>query len=170
MESTRPREPFFPSEPAALSPPALAATLAVPAVRQPAPAEPPAAPPPAASRFSGTWIYVPPRIAASEKALYPPEYIETVILEDSGEIRGRYRARYRVPDRPISAEVAFRFAGRAEGDAAGLTWSGAGGSEGEVKLVLLSARTMRVDWMATSLGTQLGLASGTAVLTRRQEP
>jgi hypothetical protein len=29
---------------------------------------------------------------------------------------------------------------------------------------------MRLEWIATELGSQLGLASGTAILTRRQEP
>jgi hypothetical protein len=74
-----------------------------------------------------------------------------------------------VADRPISSEVSFRFEGRAEAGGASLTWTGAGGAEGEAKLALLSRNSMRLDWVATTLGTQLGLASGTAVLTRRQE-
>lgn len=38
-----------------------------------------------------------------------------------------------------------------------------------LKLKLLSRNSMRLEWIATELGSQLGLASGTAVLTRRQE-
>jgi hypothetical protein len=115
-------------------------------------------------------VYVPPRVPAPGQSLYPPEYVEAVILENGGLLRGRYRARFRVSDRPISSEVEFQFEGEAGDEAPSLTWYGAGGAEGELKLRLLSANALRVDWLATSLGTRLGLASGTAVLTRRLDP
>jgi hypothetical protein len=149
-----------PVEPPSLSAAAMQAALPAPADGQPAAVHP---------RFAGTWVYVPPRVAPSQKALYRADYIEAVIVEDAGVLRGRYRARYEVPDRPISSEVAFRFEGSATNDLASLSWSGAGGAEGEVKLKLLSRNSMQLDWMATALGTQLGLASGTAVLVRREE-
>jgi hypothetical protein len=122
-----------------------------------------------APRLGGTWVYVRPRLLSSQRSLYPADYVETIILEEGAIVRGRYRARYDVADRPISAEVSFRFEGRAEAGGASLRWTGAGGAEGEAKLELLSRNSMRLDWVATTLGTQLGLASGTAVLTRRQE-
>ena len=90
-------------------------------------------------------------------------------MEETGLLRGRYRARYRVADRPISSEVAFRFEGKVGREAVSLEWTGAGGSRGELKLKLLSRSSMQVEWIATELGSQMGLASGTAVLTRRQE-
>jgi hypothetical protein len=37
--------------------------------------------------------------------MYSAEYVEAVIVQQGGILRGRYRARYRIPDRPISAEV-----------------------------------------------------------------
>jgi hypothetical protein len=102
--------------------------------------------------------------------MYPAEYVEVVIVEQSGTLRGRYRARYRVPDRPISAEVAFRFEGRYDTGTAELPWTGAGGAKGDLKLKLISRDKVELSWIATALGSQMGLASGTAVLTRRQEP
>jgi hypothetical protein len=132
------------------------------------PGEP--APPAEASPFAGTWVYVPPRLAPREPQLYPPEYVEAVIQHAGEIVRGRYRARYRVPDRAISPVVAFQFEGSAEQSPATLAWSGPAGAAGEVRLTLLPSGHLRVDWLATSLGGQLGLASGTAVLTRRQNP
>jgi hypothetical protein len=90
--------------------------------------------------------------------MYSAEYVEAVIVAQSGTLRGRYRARYRVPDRPISAEVTFRFEGRHNPGTVEMPWTGAGGAKVEL------------SWIATELGSQMGLASGTAVLTRRQEP
>ncbi len=139
-----------------IQPPALAATL--PQLTGPVP------------RFAGTWVYVRPQVPSYQRSLYPADYIEAVIVEEAGTLHGRYRARYAVPDRPISPEVAFRFEGEVESELASLKWTGAGGAEGEVRLKLLSQDSMQLDWMATDLGTQLGLASGTAVLVRQQEP
>jgi hypothetical protein len=116
------------------------------------------------------WVYVRPRKPGSQQALYPAEYVEAVVIEEAGVLRGRYRARYEIADRPISSEVAFRFQGKADREEATLDWDGAGGARGQLRLKLLSRNSMRLDWVATELGSQLGLASGTAILTRRQEP
>jgi hypothetical protein len=102
--------------------------------------------------------------------MYPAEYVEAVIVEQSGTLQGRFRARYRVPDRPISAEVAFRFEGRHNARTAELPWTGAGGAKGDLKLKLISRDKVELSWIATDLGSQMGLASGAAVLTRRQDP
>jgi hypothetical protein len=157
-------------EPVEQMPAAEAVSLGTAAIQPPSPVLVERQPAGGAPRFAGTWVYVRPRIPPSEKSLYPAQYIEAVIVEESGVLRGRYRARYEVTDRPISAEVAFRFEGRADDDLASLRWTGAGGAEGDLKLKLLSRDSMQLDWIATALGTQLGLASGTAVLVRRQPP
>ena len=120
--------------------------------------------------FAGAWFYTRPKVAAEEGPLYPPVYIEAVIVEESGRLLGKYRARYHIADRAISPEVVFRFEGNAGPELAKLPWTGAGGAKGEVRLQLVGDDTMDVKWTAFELGTQLGLASGTAVLVRRRDP
>jgi hypothetical protein len=127
----------------------------------------PAAPKPG---FTGTWVYVPPRFSARREQVYAADYVEAVIVEEGGALRGRFRARYQVPDRPISSEVSFRFEGKAGGEPLSLSWIGAGGSRGDLNLRLLSRDTLELNWIALELGSQMGLASGTSVLTRRREP
>jgi hypothetical protein len=159
--------------PGAVSAPApLAPHDSAPAQHSPAPLTPRESAPAPGSLFAGTWVYVPPRLAPREREheLYPPEYVETVIQQAGEAVRGRYRARYRVADRPISPIVAFQFEGSARHSPATLVWHGPDGASGEVRLTLLPSGNLRVDWLATSLGGQLDLASGTAVLTRRQDP
>ncbi|MGO9095504.1 MAG: J domain-containing protein [Bryobacteraceae bacterium] len=129
---------------------------------------PPPAPPPQPT-YAGTWFYAQSKMAELS-ALYLPEYIEAVIVEEAGVLRGRYRARYKVADRAISPDVRFQFSGPADSEAPRLAWTGGGGAKGEVRLKLLSSNSLEVDWTASRLGASLGLSSGTAVLTRRQEP
>ncbi|MGH9674455.1 MAG: hypothetical protein ACRD44_14845, partial [Bryobacteraceae bacterium] len=121
-----------------------------------------------APRLAGTWIFIPPSAATAVSELYPPEYIELVITEHDGVLRGRYRGRYRIADRALSPDVTFQFQGRA--GAGRLHWTGVGGAAGEVELTLKSERTVEVSWFSTQLGPLPGLTSGTAVLVRRQEP
>jgi DnaJ domain len=127
-----------------------------------------AAPIPApAPRLTGRWLF-----AASQgikEAGYPPEYIELRLNETGGLLRGLYQARYRVTDRAISPNVAFRFEGPAEADGGVLPWQGPGGSKGEVTLRLLPTGGLEVDWVAHQLGRELGLISGTATLVRKME-
>ncbi len=120
--------------------------------------------------FAGTWFYTRPKLAPEGSPLYPPVYIEAVIVEENGRLLGRYRARYHIADRAISPEVVFRFDGNAGPGLATLPWTGAGGAKGEVRLQLVGDSAMDVKWTASELGTQLGLASGTAVLVRRRDP
>jgi len=141
--------------------PGLADEMALPAF-QPAPA----ASGPARPTLSGEWLYAPP--AHSKNAgLYPPEYIELRVTEEGGILRGRYRARYHIPDQAISPTVWFQFAGAAEGDQASFPWIGTGGAKGEVSLRLVDHGAMEVTWVATQMGEELGLISGTATLVRR---
>jgi hypothetical protein len=100
-------------------------------------------------------------------ALYPPEFIELVIGEWEGTVHGRYRARYRVSNRALSPDVAFRFEGPAADDEAGFDWRSPGGGRGEVRLRLNREGKLEVAWSATVLG-ELGLSSGTAVLARKR--
>ena len=115
--------------------------------------------------LSGEWLFVPSH--AKSSGLYPPEYIELRVSEESGILRGRYRARYHIADRAISPTVMFQFEGRAGTDGASLPWKGIGGSRGEVTLRLLGGSTLQVEWVATQMGNELGLISGTATLVRR---
>ena len=119
----------------------------------------------------GFWFYAKPKTGQVNKneSLYPPEYIEATITEDGGVIRGRYRSRFRIADRAISPEVNFTFSGTANGQQYNCLWTGAGGAAGELTLKLTSDNSMRIDWTASQLGSQQGLSSGTAVLTRRIE-
>ena len=164
-----------------LAPPSLKTDLPraeAPSIAQiptpaPAPIEAPrhAAPeesPAAALRFTGAWFYASTGTPNRNPALYPPEFIETMISDRGGELHGRYRARYKINDRAISPDVNFQFEGESEGTSANLPWNGQGGSRGVVHLKLLGDNSMEVRWSASQLGT-LGLSSGTAVLKRRPE-
>jgi len=122
-------------------------------------------------QLAGSWFYIRPTSGQSNKnrALYPPEYIEATIVEEAGVLHGKLRAKFEIVDRAISPDVNFTFTGSQNGLQASGPWIGAGGSKGEVSVKLTSENALRIDWTATDLGTQMGLSSGTAVLTRRIE-
>jgi hypothetical protein len=153
---------------AALSvfPPPPALPPAAVSAPQPVQAQPVQAQP---ESLAGSWFYAPRRMADENAALYPPEFVEVFITERAGTLRGRYRARYKVGDRPISGDVQFSFEGQQQGEPVRLPWTGDGGSTGEVRLELLPEGKLRVNWHASQLGPMIGLASGTATLTRRRE-
>ncbi len=122
-------------------------------------------------RFSGRWLHAHPPSAAGSPLLHPPEYIELVIVERYGRLRGSYRARYRVLDRAVSPYVAFQFEGEApSSEAVQFPWTGPAGAHGAVRLHLVSENTLEVAWSVTEPGGQLALVSGTARLTRLREP
>jgi curved DNA-binding protein CbpA len=122
-------------------------------------------------QLAGFWFYAKPKEGQMNKnqALYPPEYIEATITEESGVIHGRYRSRFQIVDRAISPDVNFTFTGTPNGPQFNCLWTGAGGAKGELTLKLTSENSLRIDWTASELGTLQGLNSGTAVLTRRIE-
>ena len=126
----------------------------------------PSAGSPAHPTLSGEWLFVPPAHSKSA-GMYPPEYIELRVTEESGILHGRYRARYRIADQAISPTVSFQFAGPAETDGASLPWIGIGGPKGEVSLRLINNGALEVSWVATQMGEELGLITGTATLVRR---
>ena len=167
-------------DPANLTPvppvaPQPAPEISLPSVL-PTPAVPPRTEPPAAAapkliataaRWAGSWAYRQARTENRNNALFPPEFIEAVITEDKGRIRGQYHARFKVAGASISPDVDFRFEGKVSGPAGKLPWTGPGGAKGEVQLRLISDTTIEIVWAATSLGKSMGLASGEAVLNRK---
>jgi len=119
-------------------------------------------------RYGGHWLYV---AAKNGGALprYPAEYIEARIAEHGERVRGSYRARYRIPDRPLPPEIAFDLEGPSGEGESVMPWSGSHGLKGEIKLRPLSDNTLEVSWHVTDFGGQPGLGAGTAVLIRRSE-
>jgi curved DNA-binding protein CbpA len=127
---------------------------------------------PPVKKLAGFWFYAKPSLGPRNKnqALYPPQFIEVTINEESGVIYGRYRARFEVADRPISPDVNFTFTGPSSpASQSSFPWTGSGGAKGDLTLKFISENSVKVDWKATEMGTQLGLDGGTAVLTRRIE-
>jgi curved DNA-binding protein CbpA len=120
--------------------------------------------------LAGFWFYaVPPEGQQNKnRSLYVPEYIEATISEDSGAVNGRYRSRFVISDRAIPPDVNFTFTGTLNGTQCSCEWTGGGGARCTVTLKLTGENSMKVDWAATELGG-LGLASGTAILTRKIE-
>jgi curved DNA-binding protein CbpA len=151
--------------------PAPVSTLAPAAFESAGTTPPPVEPQGQRPRFSGRWLYAHPPSAAGSWLLYPPEYIELVIVERNGRLRGSYRARYRVLDRAVSPYVAFQFEGEApSSEVVQFPWTGPAGAHGAVRLHLVSENTLEVAWSVTEPSGQLALVSGTARLTRLREP
>lgn len=115
------------------------------------------------SSFAGLWFYA-RRPGVSGKR-YAPEFIETQITERDGQVRGRYRSRYRVTDQAISPSVNFEFVGQAAGTSAQMPLTRDDGARGEVRLRLISEHEMELDWTATG-STSPSLTSGTAILVK----
>jgi hypothetical protein len=156
--------------PAAAPPPPVTARAdpAPTVLAQPA-AVPPAAPPRAT--LAGLWLYAPdgPKGGKTKMAVYTPEFIQLQILVEDGFLRGEYSARYRVPDRLISSEVAFHFAGKSDG-APSFEWQSDDGSRGVVDLRIVTAESLQVNWRVSRFGTHQGLGAGTALLIRKINP
>ena len=176
-QKSSPTPPEIPAEPETarqdVQPPPLAESP--PAAAGPAPLPPAAARPemevcagcePAS--LAGSWLYVSSK-ERGETALYPPEYIEMRVAQQDGWLRGTYRARYRVADRPIAPDMAFDFRGWAPESEAVFPWTGAGGLKGEVTLKPLTRSSVEVSWHVTEFGGQSVLGAGTAVLIRRAD-
>jgi curved DNA-binding protein CbpA len=127
----------------------------------------------AASRepsFSGNWFYAPEFGEKADVGSYSAQYIEFILVEDSGNIVGNYRAEYKVPDKAIHPEVVFHAQGKADGGkAARMSWSSKDGAKGEVELTLRSPNLMRVVWWTSEFGSRAALASGEAWLIRQRE-
>jgi curved DNA-binding protein CbpA len=120
--------------------------------------------------LAGEWFYPQPPRAAEIEGLCQPMYIDLQISESQGTVSGRYSAKYQVGSRPISPFVFFEFRGEPGTAKSDWSWSGPGGSAGRVRLNLISALSLQVDWTTNTMGTELGFSSGTATLSRRQLP
>ena len=163
----------------AAAPPTLPSTKAPPALAElpaltelsPAPQRSAATARPVRSGLAGFWLYVkpPPGQQNKNREIYPPEFIEATITEANGVMQGKYRSRLQIVDRAISPDVNFSFSGPVDAATPSYQWTGPGGAKGEVTLRLIADNQLRVDWTARELGSQQGLASGTAVLKRRVE-
>jgi curved DNA-binding protein CbpA len=119
------------------------------------------------SRFSGIWVLPPYKTAPSASA-FTPQAVDLIMTEHQGTLEGRYRARYSgmgVQEPPM---VRFYFQGTCQNEMANATFSGDGGSKGEVQLRLTSANTLQLVWSLTDPGSQTGPASGTLALVRKQ--
>jgi curved DNA-binding protein CbpA len=117
--------------------------------------------PPKTRGISGAWVYS-TQHPAIEKGMYAPAFVEIDIAEQDGRVQGRYRAAYRVGDSTVSPNVAFTFEGVAGSKE--LTWTGAHGAKGKLRLKLLTDKSMEAAWWTTEMGTVSELTSGTAVL------
>jgi hypothetical protein len=136
---------------------------------RPKPAEGGAARDRSARTYSGWWLLVPGTTAEVPAELYPPIYVEMFVEQKGPVLRGRYKGRYQVTDRPISPEVSFTFEGRAQGDEPEFTWRGAHGAQGRLRLRWVGENSLEVRWWTTNFGTELGLSSGIATLVRAEE-
>jgi len=176
-ERSAPREPVTPlpqpSEPVA-APPRMAVNAELPAaLSQPVPPTPAqsqrVAGPAGAPTLAGHWFYAQGAQDAQTPGMYPPEFIEFFLSQEQGVLSGRYWARYRIPDKPVSPEVQFRVSGAPlVGDVATLKWVSDDGAKGEMKVTLRGSNSIEVTWWTTAFGRQTALTSGTAELVRQQ--
>jgi hypothetical protein len=122
-----------------------------------------------AETWAGNWVYAPQPEDAADAGPSAPSHSELLLVEEHGKLTGTYRARYRIGDQALPAEVEFRAEGAApSGNSAKLVWASAGGAKGEVELALRSSDVMKVTWWTTALGPRAGLTSGTATLVRQR--
>ena len=123
---------------------------------------------PRSSPFSGNWLYVPDPSEKSAPGAYPATYVELLMGEDHGRLRGAYRAEYRVTDRAVSPEVAFQVEGDAPAETtAHLQWTATDGAKGDVDLALSGPNVLKITWWTTEFGRHSKLASGTSKLIRQ---
>jgi curved DNA-binding protein CbpA len=151
--------------------PAVAPAMAPPvaAKTEPAGALPAAgATKPRSSPFTGNWLYVPDPSEKSAPGAYPASYVELLMGEEHGRLRGTYRAEYRVTDRAVSPEVAFQVEGDAPAEStAHLQWTATDGAKGDVDLALSGPNVLKITWWTTEFGRHSKLASGTSKLIRQ---
>jgi hypothetical protein len=114
--------------------------------------------------YKGLWLFV-PGSSPGPKPRYEPVFAEMTVREERSTLHGSYRARYRVPDQPISSEVSFQFVGD-ERDGK-IHWQSADGASGKGVLIFLQEDLLEADWWSTVSGSRTKLTSGSAVLIRQ---
>lgn len=123
---------------------------------------------PAAAKASdpliGEWVYAPSEPEKRKAGFYPPEFIDLKIWNQGG-LRGEYRARYHVTDKPIPPDVTFALA--PDGNSRHFTWESGNGSRGTLKVNSMDASSIRIEWKTTVFSRGPALTAGTATLVRR---
>lgn len=112
----------------------------------------------------GRWIFTPNPKDPTEGGYYRAEYVDLSLSLSADAVHGNYYARYRVLDRALNPIVEFRFDGKLSQNS--FTWRGDSGSIGKITLALESPNTLKVRWVASSMGNTLSLGSGEAVVYR----
>jgi hypothetical protein len=103
--------------------------------------------------------------------VYPAVYVELQLVERGGEMAGDYHAVYRVRDRAVSPEIAFKIRGAAESaTSARFAWVSRDHSNGEAEMTLQGPNVLYVNWWTTAFGRLPTLGSGTSILIRQQVP
>lgn len=114
--------------------------------------------------LEGEWVYAPTEPERRKAGFYPPEYIDLKFWNDGG-LRGEYRARYHVTDKPIPPDVSFALA--SDGNPRHFTWESSNGSKGTLKISAMDASSIRIEWRTTVFPRGPALTAGTATLVRR---
>jgi hypothetical protein len=121
------------------------------------------------SSLAGNWLYVPDPTEKLPPGAYPATYVELMLAEERGRLRGTYRAQYQVLDRAVSQEVSFQVQGDTPaGTSANFQWTSADGARGDFEIAMTGPNAIKVTWWATRLGRNAALASGMAKLIRQQ--
>lgn len=114
--------------------------------------------------LSGKWVYAQDPSGSKENLDYPADYVELTVIANASVLRGSYRSRYKLSDRTLNPYANFTFTGPTAGTT--FVWRGDANAQGQLTLRLESSETLRVNWFATKMGSELSLGSGTATLYR----
>ena len=116
--------------------------------------------------MDGIWVYVmDPRNKPAQWA-YAAAYVELKLQERDGELLGSYRARYKITDKPLHPELAFRSSGQTQKTEFELS---AGKPHGQIHLILQQDNVMEASWKIIDEGSVAGLAAASATLIRHLE-
>lgn len=118
-----------------------------------------------ANALEGEWVYAPTEPEQRKAGFYPPEFIDLKLVSNQGGLRGQYRARYHVTDRPISPDVAFTLTPNVGPN--NFLWESSNGSKGTLKVSSINADSIRIEWHTTVYSRGPALTAGTATLVRR---
>jgi hypothetical protein len=126
---------------------------------------PPAAPKPeTVLAWRGLWHYT-PGVEGVPVGHFEPVTIEMRLQEVSGQVRGVYKAQYRVTEPAQSGDVDLRLSGISSGkDWLRGIWSGNRGAYGQFELKRAGDRVIEMSWWTTKFGRGHALASGSARL------
>lgn len=115
--------------------------------------------------LSGIWLHSKDPKDKPAAWQYSAEYVELRLSEQFGEVVGTYRSRYRISDRALKPEIAFRFRGPV--DATEFPWEQSGGARGVIRLQLQGEHQMEASWRVLQGSATSGLTAGSATLIKR---